>query len=258
MTVRPSAAKAAVDWSTKVQLALRTVLISATWCPSRMQGLGFVYAIVPALRRRGEKAHVSRLLKSHLGFFNTNPVMSGYVVGTVARLIHDAGTAGDAENIRRIKWTLASVLGGIGDHLLLYGMQPALLMACVVFSVLYGLNAVVAFLLCYNIVVFGFRFHGVTNGAQQGLRIIRTLKNASWGKTSNILRKAAALFCGVAVATVIARREEVANGTVMAVAVVAACFGLGILLGAKHEAKRDWVGCGLALLLLIGGLLRVG
>ena len=65
----------------------RSLQIQALLTPERMQGMGFAFAILPALRRLyPAKEELARALTRHLAYFATHPILSGFVLGATARL----------------------------------------------------------------------------------------------------------------------------------------------------------------------------
>ncbi len=100
----------------------RSLFLQAAWNPRGMQNVGFCFAMLPVLRRRGADKEARRaFLKRHLGFFNTNPTLASYVLGAAAA----AEAAGADETVAgRLKKGLSSPLGMAGDALLWGALRP--------------------------------------------------------------------------------------------------------------------------------------
>ena len=76
------------------RIALRASLLQATWNYERQQGVGWAYAIAPALERLIPDAAARReRLAEHTAYFNTQPTMASLALGVVAGL-EERRTAG--------------------------------------------------------------------------------------------------------------------------------------------------------------------
>ena len=75
-----------------------------------MQGLGFFYALLPWLRKVSGDGFKDACHR-HLGYFNTNPYMSPYVLGVVSKLEEE----GKGEESVKVRNSLMGPLGAMGD-----------------------------------------------------------------------------------------------------------------------------------------------
>ncbi|HYR52658.1 MAG TPA: PTS system mannose/fructose/sorbose family transporter subunit IID [Candidatus Dormibacteraeota bacterium] len=156
----------------------RALYIQALFSAERQQGPGFAFALLPVLRRvyttAGERG---RALARHMGFFGTHPVLSGIVLGVVARLEERRaqGLPVDEAQIETTKRALASPLAALGDPLFwvtlrpLAGLMGVLGMAVLPLADTVGpdLRVVVCpslALLTYNAVAIRYRVAGVPRG----------------------------------------------------------------------------------------------
>jgi len=151
---------------------LRSFFIQAGWNYERLQNLGFVFSLMPALRRiyadapRGvhgspepdvvqgapprrmvgqaaPEAFKSAVLR-HLTVFNTQPYMTGFVIGNVAKMEEGlalrlrSGQAGREnsevleKNMQGIKQALASSFASIGDRVFWGRLKPLTTQLCIV------------------------------------------------------------------------------------------------------------------------------
>ena len=97
----------------------RSFGIQSAFSFDRMQALGFVWTLIPFLKKLyGATPEFSKALKRHLAFFNTHPWIPGPIFAIVADLeAHRAQdpTKTDVESIQAVKGSLMGPLAGIGD-----------------------------------------------------------------------------------------------------------------------------------------------
>ena len=105
----------------------RSLLIQASWNVSRMQGLGFAYAIAPLAAAEAEpgERETSALLARHLQRFNTHPYMAAPIIGTVSRLEAENRFSESSRSEKRAYGSLRSDRGS-----LLLGLPEAVLRHC--------------------------------------------------------------------------------------------------------------------------------
>ncbi|MFA6433883.1 MAG: PTS system mannose/fructose/sorbose family transporter subunit IID [Elusimicrobiales bacterium] len=124
---------------------LRSFLIQAGWNYERFQNLGFAFAILPALRKiyRSGEAFNAAVLR-HLGIFNTQPYMAGFVLGNVVRMEEElSGRPGDAEfesKLLGVKQALASGFAAIGDRVFWGRLKPLTTQLCIAVWLLAGFH----------------------------------------------------------------------------------------------------------------------
>ena len=220
-----------------------------------MQSVGLRYALLPVLEGREWRSEKPGRDQSKIRFFNTNPVMSGFVIGVLARLLDQNRGEPDPLLAERMQERLASLLGGIGDYILLSGFLPALTLGSVVLSLTHGLAGVVVCIVCYNAVVLYLRWTGVSRGAALGTRIAVAIGHVSWGRIHQGLRGTGAFLCGAALVLMMLRPGSTGvEGSVLGAGTAGA--GAGVLLTLRFERARLLVGCATAVVVLLEGLVR--
>jgi len=161
-----------------VRVESRALYIQALFSAERQQGPGFAFALLPVLRRvYTTAAERGRALARHMGFFGTHPVLSGIVLGVVARLEERRaqGLPVSELQIEQTKRALASPLAALGDPLFwvtlrpLAGLMGVLGMAVLPLADTAGPDLRVLVcpclaLLTYNAVAIRFRVAGVPRG----------------------------------------------------------------------------------------------
>jgi len=110
-----------------------------------MQGLGFFYSLVPWLARVSGDGFREACYR-HLGYFNTNPYMSPYVLGVVSRLEEE----GKGEESVKARNDLMGPLGAMGDGFYWATLLPVTLLLSLSVSFFSMAAAPVFFLLAFN------------------------------------------------------------------------------------------------------------
>jgi PTS system mannose-specific IID component len=90
----------------------------SSWNYERMQGLGYLFAMLPILKRvHKEKNELKEAMKMHMEFFNTNPFVASWIIGMNAE-VEDKGAPPEA--IRNLKVGYMGPLAGLGDSLIYF------------------------------------------------------------------------------------------------------------------------------------------
>lgn len=107
-----------LDDKTINKVFLRWLLASQTaWNYEKMQGLGYCFAMLPALRKIYQNEdELNEAVKNHLQFFNCNIITGQFILGANLA-IEDAQGAKAKEAVAAIKTGLMGPLAGIGDTL---------------------------------------------------------------------------------------------------------------------------------------------
>ena len=107
------------------RMAVRSLFLQATFNYERQQGLGWAWALQPALERLyPDPAERRERLAEHTAYFNTQPTLASLALGAVAGLEERraAGEGPDAAAVARIKSVLGSSLAALGDRLFWFTM----------------------------------------------------------------------------------------------------------------------------------------
>ncbi|MCT7868399.1 MAG: PTS system mannose/fructose/sorbose family transporter subunit IID, partial [Lactobacillus iners] len=77
----------------------RSTFLQGSWNYERMQNGGWVYSLIPALRKLyPNKEDLSAALKRHLEFFNTHPYLAAPVIGVTLALEEEKANGAKVEN----------------------------------------------------------------------------------------------------------------------------------------------------------------
>jgi len=184
--------------------------LQALFAPERQQGPGFALALLPAIKRlHAGAAERGRALARHMGFFGTHPVLSGYVLGLVARLEERRaqGAPIDDAQIETAKRSLASPLAALGDPLFWVTLRPLAGLAGILGLGLVSLAGVAGpdqrvlvcpllALLTYNAVALHYRVRGVPRGYAMADEPGKLLHSLRLGPLKAVFERVSAFLFG--------------------------------------------------------------
>jgi mannose PTS system EIID component len=235
---------------TLLTMFLRLFTLQAVWNYERMQGIGFAYALAPAVKELAQDdAEAARTLVPQAGYFNTHPVMAAVAVGVVADQLERRArgeAALDDAGLLRVKQALGSSLAAMGDPLFWNAVRPLLALTAVygwredrswfgVFTILAG----------YNTFAIGYRVRGLLEGYRRGLSYVAQLAQRLGPMTAG-LRVLAGVVAALVVSTILVPTGGAQMSQVMLGALGVA---LGILFfGVARLGPGEW---GIALVLAV-------
>jgi len=166
-----------------------------------MQNAGFIYGIMPALKKiYPDKGRRLEVIKSHLEFFNTHPYMVGIIMGMTVALEERAAndTTGQASRgmIQVSKNNMACPLAAIGDVFFWALWRPMCAMVMIFpisifFEKAGSITAKVfffGFLIMFNSLNFAMRYYGVMRGYQLKEKIVKEISAFNIQKIISIMR----------------------------------------------------------------------
>lgn len=159
-------------------MAWRSLFLQASFCYERMQAGGWVYSLMPALKKiyKGKLEELKAALKDHLEFFNTHPFLVTPILGIIAAM-EEKGE--DREAIRGVKIALMGPLGGIGDAIAWLTILPICAGLGASLSIQGNPLGPILFLILFNIFHFALVFGGINYGYNTGLNALSALKTGS-------------------------------------------------------------------------------
>jgi PTS system mannose-specific IID component len=238
-------------------MALRAALLQATWNYERQQGLGWAWALKPALDRFYPDAERRRArLTEHTAYFNTQPTLASLALGAVAGLEEQraAGAPVDAAAVARVKSALGSSLAALGDRLFWLTLRPVA--ACV--GLVFALNGrwfgALAMWACYNWIHLGLRVAGVEWGYREGPEVLGTPLRARLEELVRGLGALGAALIGLIVATVLVPGGE--PRPMVFQVLLAAGLVLGMLTAQRaRPSPTEWA-LGIGALCIVAGWIR--
>lgn len=158
-------------------LAFRSMLLQASFNYERMQACGWLYSILPGLRKvHKNKQDLSKSMKDHMEFFNTHPFDVTFIMGVILAMER---TKEDREAIRGIKVATMGPLGGIGDALFYLTALPIAAGIGSSLAVDGNIFGPIVFLLLFNAIHFGARFGLMHYGYRTGVKAVAKLKEGT-------------------------------------------------------------------------------
>jgi PTS system mannose-specific IID component len=172
-----------------LSLLWRSFFLQAAWSYERMQAVGLASALSGEGRRIATDP--PSFLQRQLGYFNTNPVLSSYVIGGLVRLEeHLARGQVGPEEVEQFKRSLSSPLAAWGDAFFWAALRPAATIVGVLGAVVFGFWGALGYLVTYNVFHLYYRIRGLSEGYREGRRIVEALGKSPVRSWSDGLRLA--------------------------------------------------------------------
>ena len=176
------------------RIVLRTLGLQAAFNPETLQGIGFAFAVLPAVRRAHGPASGARLARLAAAF-NANPYLAPVAVGAVWR---DEGRE-PADRVDRFLALVRGPLGSLGDSLFWAAARPALFvpaaLAIATTGAAWWLAAVAV--AAFNALAFAVRWWGARAGLEHGLEVGAALARSWVRRAPGWVRPAGAALIGV-------------------------------------------------------------
>lgn len=162
------------------QIWKRSLFLQASHNYERFQSLGYLYAMVPVLKKAYKdkpKEELSKAMHRHLEFFNTCPVLVQPIMGVTAAMEDEEGNrAGEA--ISGIKVAMMGPLAGIGDSF----VYMTILLVCLLLAVTFGAEGnPVGLILCFvlwNLISQSLKYFGMKLGYREGTKLVTRIKTS--------------------------------------------------------------------------------
>jgi len=225
------AAAAPVPLRTLWSAFLRSLFIQATWNRRGMQNLGFAYAIEPALEALyPDPVRREEALRRHMGFFNSHPYMAAAILG--GAIHHEERVAAGREPPEaavHYKQTLQGPLAAIGDGFFWTALRPFFGALGAVGALLFGLWAVVAVVVVYNLVHLTLRIGLFRAGYLRGDALVPAIARLSLPLAADRLRTGGAALAGVAAGVMMFRGLSAGGAAVGLFVALVAILGYAAL-----------------------------
>jgi PTS system mannose-specific IID component len=169
-----------ITLSKKDRLAVtwRSTFLQGSWNYERMQNGGFVYAMIPAIKKLyTTKEEQSAALKRHLEFFNTHPYVASPVIGVTLALEEDRanGTEVDDAAIQGVKVGMMGPLAGVGDPVFWFTVRPILGALGASLAMSGNILGPILFFLLWNVIRWAFMWYTQEFGYKVGTKITEDL-----------------------------------------------------------------------------------
>lgn len=159
------------------RVLLRSFLLQASWNFERLQSLGVLYVLAPALRffYRGEALDAAA--KRHLEYFNTHPFMASPVLGAILELEQRRSRGEEqAVDVQDFKRMVMAPYAAIGDAFFWGAIRPLAAGVALFFAFKGSLWAPVVYLLLFNLPHLWVRVVGLLRGYFLGLEVVEVIQ----------------------------------------------------------------------------------
>lgn len=156
------------------KMAWRSLLLQASFNYERMQASGWLYGILPALKKiHPNQADLAKSMKGHMGFFNTHPFLVTFVMGIVLAMERSKQ---NINSIQSTKIAVGAPMGGIGDAMFWLTLLPICGGIGADLALQGSIMGAVFFMVLFNAVHFGLRFGLAHYAYKMGVAAIPMIK----------------------------------------------------------------------------------
>lgn len=256
-----------LDKKTLNQMAWRSLFLQGSFNYERMQAAGWLYGIIPGLKKvHTNKEDLALSMQHNLEFFNTHPFLVTFVMGIILSLEQEKA---DLATIRAVRVAAMGPLGGIGDAIFWFTLVPIAAGISANLALDGSIMGPIVFLLMFNSVQFVVRYWLMYWSYDLGTKAIEAItRNAKeFTRAASILGilvvgALTSLYGGTTIALTIPNGENPIVLQSILDGILPKLIPLGLTLGLYWLIKnKNWsaVKCiGLILVLgLVGGFLGV-
>ncbi len=163
-----------------LKIFLRLLLSQAVWNIEKMQNIGFLWSVLPALKKiYPERNALKNAVKRNLDYFNTHPYFIGIFAGIM--LLWEEK---NYELVQKVKISYGGPMAALGTHIFWSTLRPAAGMLAILIAWLKGdayLPAIVFFIL-YNLFHLPLRYYFIAESSRSGLNFFYILKRININK----------------------------------------------------------------------------
>ncbi|HKK01034.1 MAG TPA: PTS system mannose/fructose/sorbose family transporter subunit IID [Desulfuromonadales bacterium] len=149
-----------------LRVMLRSFLLQASWNFERLQNLGTLYVLKPALSFLYRDDEFKQACLRHLEHFNTHPFLASPIFGTLLALENEPASRFD---VQEFKSMIAAPYAAMGDSFFWGGVRPLAACLALFFAFKGSLAEVAVFLVLFNIPHLWFRTVGFWQGYSLGI-----------------------------------------------------------------------------------------
>lgn len=228
-----------------------------------MQSLGFVFAMVPVLRRLyPDPDERSARMAEHMEYFNTQPYFAAFVLGAAARREEDRATGRDpGADPGEVKKTLMAPLGALGDSFFWGAVKPLAGVVAVAALMAGAWWAPLLYLALYNAVHIGMRAALLFAGYETGGDVVALMGRYNFTRMARVCKALSLAIIGCILGSITAWHPEFMPfgplpGLLLAAGGLAAAMGMTALLRAGASPVKLMLGlAALCLGLALGGII---
>ena len=147
----------------RFSVAWRSTFLQGSWNYERMQNGGFVFAMIPAIKK--------------LEFFNTHPYVASPVIGVTLALEEDRANGTEVDNaaIQGVKVGMMGPLAGVGDPVFWFTVRPILGALGASLAMSGNILGPILFFVLWNVIRWAFMWYTQEFGYKVGTKITEDL-----------------------------------------------------------------------------------
>lgn len=187
----------------------RSILQQGSWNFERMQNLGFLYQLLPGLRRLYGANPPAEVLQRYAEYFNTHPYMASWVAGAVLRL-EEKQLAGETAPLDAMAFRnmVMAPYAAMGDALFWGALRPLAAVVGLLLAIQGVIWAPLVLLVLFNLPHLLCRCGGWFLGYRQGLGSVEVLQRLRLPDTAIRLKELTIVLLGILCALLAARGCE--------------------------------------------------
>lgn len=158
----------------RLSVAWRSTFLQGSWNYERMQNGGWVYAMIPAIKKLYTTQEDRKAaLKRHLEFFNTHPYVASPIVGVTLALEEERANGATVEDaaIQGVKIGMMGPLAGVGDPVFWFTLRPILGALGASLAMTGNILGPILFFVLWNIARWAFMWYTQELGYRAGVKI---------------------------------------------------------------------------------------
>jgi PTS system mannose-specific IID component len=158
----------------RISVWWRSTFLQGSWNYERMQNGGWVYAMIPAIKKLYKtKEDRAAALKRHLEFFNTHPYVASPVIGVTLALEEERANGAQVDDtaIQGVKVGMMGPLAGIGDPVFWFTVRPILGALAASLALTGNILGPILFFVLWNLIRMGFTWYTQEFGYKAGSKI---------------------------------------------------------------------------------------
>ncbi|MEZ4600459.1 MAG: PTS system mannose/fructose/sorbose family transporter subunit IID [Syntrophotaleaceae bacterium] len=183
---------------------LRSFALQASWNYEQMQSLGFLYTLVPILRRLYPEDLLPAVYRRHLQYFNTHPYLASALIGAVAKLEQQAAAGEPKEiGIQEFKSAVTPPFAAMGDSFFWGALRPAASTAGLFLAFRGSFWGPLLALFLFNLPHLWLRIYGFHRGYRRGFRVVENVQRCRLPDLALRLKQLLVILLGILAAWLI-------------------------------------------------------
>ncbi len=171
----------------RLSVAWRSTFLQGSWNYERMQNGGWVFAMIPAIKRLyTTKDEQKEALKRHLAFFNTHPYVASPILGVTLALEEDRANGAQVDDaaIQGVKVGMMGPLAGVGDPVFWFTVRPILGALGASLAMAGNILGPILFFVLWNVIRWAFMWYTQEFGYKAGAKITEDISGGLLGKVT--------------------------------------------------------------------------